>query len=161
MFQVLFVDLCQDTNTNVSVFILNLAIGVRKESRFSEEENIIGNFLEDVDDKEIQNRKYQQKLYKYKIENFLKGEDDEEIQNRKYHWKLYKNKIQIQKCKIQIQNRKFPKRRGQRGNTKSVARVGTGDCENVKTCWSSKKKSAMNVFCFMIISRLSLFRQLS
>ena len=92
MFQVLFVDLCQDTNTNVSVFILNLAIGVRKESRFSEEENIIGNFLEGVDDKEIQNRKYQQKLYKYKIENFLKGEDDEEIQNRKYHWKLYKYK---------------------------------------------------------------------
>ena len=45
MFQVLFVDLCQDTNTNVSVFIRNLAIGVRKESRFSEEENIIGNFL--------------------------------------------------------------------------------------------------------------------
>ena len=92
MFHVLFVDLCQDTNTNVSVFICNLAIGVRKESRLSEEENIIGNFLEGVDDKEIQNRKYQWKLYKYKIGNFLKGEDDEEIQNRKYHWKLYKYK---------------------------------------------------------------------
>ena len=99
MFQVLFVDLCQDTNTNVSVFIHNLAIGVRKESRFSEEENIIGNFLkrrgrrgntkQEISLEIIQIQKqykiqkeYKIQIQKYKIGNLLKGVDDEEIQNR-------------------------------------------------------------------------------
>ena len=49
-----------------------------------------------------------------------------------------KHKYKNTNTKIQIQNRKFPKRRGQRGNTKQVARVANGDCENVNTCWSSK-----------------------